>query len=173
MLRPGRATTEGKTMKRPRLKMIIVVLVGLVATTSAADADTAWRTLCIGQGQHAYAGCVLRNGKRLAFCMPRDRAAQQRLREGRVALVFRIASPKGRIEMIFPAGRAGAFHVRTHRFVRGHQLVISFRRGVETYRYERGMFGGQDATPENVFHGLKIFRRGRRISRQTCAGRRS
>ncbi len=103
---------------------------------SQAQAQAAWKRLCIGQDEEAYAGCVLKNGRSLAFCIPKGQTLQRT--EGgpqtpRVSfMTYRIAKPDGQMELVFPAGRAGSaarFQILVESYARGARTQISFRRG--------------------------------------------
>ena len=151
---------------------VAIVAATAIVPTSLAHAKKSWRPLCTAKGQQAYAGCVLRNGKQVAFCMPKGRAQPRGDGTGKklrvTTLTYVFASQSGRVELIHPKGRSAVFHVSSQRFVRGERFVISFSRGSYTYHYEHGLFGGQDATPKNSFHGMKIFRKKRLVSTLTC-----
>lgn len=162
-------------MKVKRSSACAAIIAAYALSPSIAHADSSWKRACTSQGQQAYAGCTLRNGRQVAFCAPRGRAPRAAY-TGRArsvaALSYRAVSRTGRLQLRHPAGRfRSPLMLRQERFVRGERTVIRFRRGTFTYRYEQGVFGGRDAA--NSFHGMMVFRDGRRISLLTCVADRA
>lgn len=151
----------------------IAAAAGLAAVgfgSGPAQAGESWKRVCTDRGQQAYAGCVLRSGKRAVFCVPQGGAPRKDY-SGKArpvaAMTYRLTSPAGQVDMRHPAGAFRApILLRSQRFVRGERTVISFRRGRYAYRYEHGLFGGRDAA--SGFHGMKVFRNGKRIGTLAC-----
>jgi hypothetical protein len=143
---------------------------------SSANAQNAWKRLCTNSGEKPYVGCILRNGKSLAFCVPKGQDPQHtggRTEAPRVSfMTYRIAKPDGRVELTFPnrrAGSAGMFDLRLRAYSRGGSTDIWFQVGRYTYRYTdqlvaRGQGKGHDRT-----HGMSVYLGKRKLSFLQCA----
>lgn len=169
---------QGRTMISKSMMGVIghlstATAVAIVLLPSAASANQSWRQICADEGRQAFAGCVLRDGRRLAFCLPLGQtiAAEYTGVLRRVpGMTYRITSRGGRIALRHPSGRfRSPIRLRQQRFVRGQRTELIFRRGTYTYRYELGVFGGRDAG--NSFHGVTVLRNGQRIGRLQCSAR--
>jgi len=158
------------------LLLASIVFLSIGAAQSAAGQNRhAWKRLCIGQGEQAYAGCVLRNGKRLAFCIPRGQSLPRTgggmQRPAVSFMTYRIADRNGRVELMFPQRRAGSaarFRYMAESYARGARTVISFRRGTYRYRYEDALIAGPQGAGHDVTHEMVVSRNGQTLGRLKC-----
>jgi hypothetical protein len=144
---------------------------GVSATAQAQDA---WKRLCLAD-ETAYAGCVLKNGRMLAFCVPKGSKVQisrDPPEPPRVAfMTYRIAKSDGRIELVFPAQRAGSaarFRLLNPAVSKGGMFEISVRRGQYRYRYEDSLISRGHGKGHDETHGIAIYKNGAQLAFLHC-----
>jgi hypothetical protein len=157
------------------LSGLLTALSTVSAVTPAAQAQNAWKGLCFGQGEVAYAGCDLKNGRSLVFCVPKGQQVQRtngNPETPRVSfMTYRIVKADGTVELTFPRSRAGSarqFQILSEGYARGARTQITFRRGQYLYRFEDSLIAGAQGQPHDVTLAMAVFKGGKRIANLAC-----
>ena len=162
-------------MNRMKSGILLGALLTAVASTPSAQAQDAWKRLCFGKGEVAYAGCDLKNGRSLAFCIPKGQQVQRTSgseETPRVSfMTYRIAKADGTVELTFPRTRAGSarrFQILSEGYSRGARTQVSFRRGQYLYRFEDSLIARGQGEPHDVTLSMTVFKGGNRIANLAC-----
>ncbi len=162
-------------MTRRLLMASLAAVPFAIFAVANAQAQVAWKSLCSGPDETAYTGCVLKNGRSLAFCIPKGQNLQ-RTPNGRETpkvsfMTYRIAKADGQIELQFPRQRVGSasqFQIFVMGYSRGARTEIRFRRGQYLYRYEDSLIARAQGQGHDVTHGIAIYKNGARLAFLGC-----